>query len=209
MTTILRITSSIYSNEGQSSRLAGEFVAVLRERLPNSRVIDRDLARDPIPHLDASRFQAFLTKPEQRTPGQQAVAAFSDALIQELRDADVIVLGLPMYNFGVPSQLKAWIDHVARAGSTFRYTERGPEGLLRGKTAYVFATRGGLYQGTAADTQTAYVRDFLRFIGITEVEFVHAEGLAISPASKESSLAQARATLQNRAGAATPVALAA
>jgi FMN-dependent NADH-azoreductase len=101
-----------------------------------------------------------------------------------------------MYNFGVPSMLKAYFDHVARAGVTFRYTEKGPVGLLTGKKVYVFATRGGYYAGTPLDTQTAYVRDFLAFLGITDVEFVYAEGLAISEASKTASLAKARESLQ-------------
>ena len=199
MTTILKINSSLYSNDGQSSQLAARFVDALREREPGARLLERDLAREPVPHLDAARFQAFLTPPAQRSAEQHAVAAYSDALIEELRQADVLVLGLPMYNFGVSSQLKAWFDHVARAGVTFRYTETGPAGLLTGKQAYVFATRGGVYAGSGKDTQTAYVRQFLGFLGITEVEFVYAEGLAMGPASREASLAQARAAIQNLA----------
>ena len=206
MTKVLKINSSLYSQDGQSSQLATQFVDALREREPGIRVVERDLAREPVPHLDAARFQAFLTKPEERTAEQAAVAASSDALIQELREADVVVLGLPMYNFGISSQLKAYFDHVARAGVTFRYTEKGPVGLLTGKKAYVFATRGGAYAGTPGDTQTAYVRQFLGFLGIKDVEFVYAESLAISPASRETSLAQARAAIQNLA---PPVQLAA
>ena len=144
-----------------------------------------------MPHLTAERFQAFLADPAARTAEQQAIAGYSDALIEELRAADVIVIGLPMYNFGVPSTLKAYFDHVARAGITFRYTEKGPQGLLTGKKVYVFATRGGLYAGTPLDTQTAYVRDFLRFIGLDEVEFVYAEGLAMGDASKQKALESA------------------
>ena len=109
----------------------------------------RDLASQPLPHLTAERFTAFVTAPEQRTHGQASIAAESDALVAELAAADVIVIGLPMYNFGVPSTLKAYFDHVARAGVTFRYTANGPEGLLRGKRAYVIATRGGRYAGHA------------------------------------------------------------
>ena len=125
--------------------------------------------------------------------------AYSDALINELQQADVIVIGLPMYNFGVPSQLKAYFDHIARAGVTFKYTEQGPVGLLTGKRAYVFAARGGVYAGTPLDTQTGYVRDFLRFLGITDVNFVYAEGLAISPQSKEAGLAKAGAEIASLA----------
>lgn len=199
MTRVLKINSSLYSQDGQSSQLAAQFVDALRERDPELALVERDLAREPVPHLDASRFQAFVARPEQRTAGQRALAEFSDGLIRELREADVIVLGLPMYNFGIPSQLKAYFDHVARAGVTFRYTDTGPVGLLAGKKAYVFATRGGLYAGTPRDTQTAYVRDFLGFLGITEVEFVYAEGLAIGPAQRDAGLAQARAAIQNLA----------
>jgi FMN-dependent NADH-azoreductase len=193
MKTILHLNSSIYGEDGQSSRLAAEFV----RRVPEARVIARDLARDPLPHLDAERFGAFLAKPGARTPAQKAVVAQSDALIAELQAADTLVLGLPMYNFGVPSQLKAYFDHVARAGVTFRYTASGPEGLLKGKKAFVFAARGGLYAGTTRDTQTAYVREFLAFLGITDVEFVYAEGLAVSEESRARSLAGARRALDS------------
>ena len=193
MQTILHLNTSIFGDDGQSSRLAAEFVA----RIPRARVIARDLARDPVPHLDAARFGAFLSKPETRTAEQRAVLAYSDMLIEELRQADTIVLGLPMYNFGIPSQLKAYFDHVARAGVTFRYTEKGAVGLLTGKQAYVFAVRGGLYAGTPKDTQTAYVRDFLAFVGLSDVEFVYAEGLAIGEEAKVRSLAGARRALQS------------
>ena len=118
-------------------------------------------------------------------------------MIAELKAADVIVLGLPLYNFGLPSTLKAYFDQLGRAGSTFRYTAEGPVGLLTGKKAYVFAARGGLYKGTPKDTQTAYVRDFLAFLGITDVEFVYAEGLAISEESKSASIAGAHRAIAN------------
>jgi FMN-dependent NADH-azoreductase len=188
MKTILQLNASILSGNGESTRLANEFVA----QLDADEVIVRDLANEPVPHLTAERFGAFLSKPETRTAEQKAVLAYSDKLIDEVRRADVLVLGLPMYNFGVPSQLKAWFDHIARAGVTFKYTEKGPVGLLTGKKAYVFATRGGYYAGTPKDTQTPYVRDFLAFLGITDVEFVYAEGLAIGDAVKTASLAKAR-----------------
>jgi FMN-dependent NADH-azoreductase len=191
MTTLLQINSSIHNGSGQSSRLAERFVAAFRERNPNARFVKRDLAAEAVPHLTAERFGAFTAKPEQVSPAQQAVLAYSDALIDELKRADVIVLGLPMYNFGVPSQLKAYFDHIARAGVTFRYTASGPEGLLTGKKVYVFAARGGQYAGTALDTQTGYVRDFLRFLGMTDVEFVYAEGLAMGPETRDASLGKA------------------
>jgi len=195
MGALLQLNTSIFSNSGESSRLADEFVARWRERNRNAKVVVRDLGRDPVPHLTAERFEAFIAKPEERNPEQRKAVDYSDALIDELKRADVIVLGLPMYNFGVPSALKAYFDHIARAGTTFRYTEQGPVGLLTGKKAYVFATRGGLYAGTPLDTQTIYVRNFFNFLGITDAEFVYAEGLAISDASKQAGLAQAKREL--------------
>ena len=191
MKTLLQIKASLFSDNGQSSQLAERFVANWRKANPDGQVILRDLALEPVPHLDAARFGAFLAKPEDRTEEQAAVVAYSDELVSELKSADVIVLGLPMYNFGVPSMLKAYFDHIARAGVTFRYTEKGPVGLLGGKQAYVFAARGGLYVGTPKDTQTPYVQTFLGFLGIEDVRFTYAEGLNISPAVKVASLARA------------------
>jgi len=202
MTTLLQVNSSIHNGNGQSTRLADQFVAAFRQRNPNMRHIRRDLAAEAVPHLTAERFGAFVAKPDQLSAEQRAVLAYSDTLIAELKAADVIVLGLPMYNFGVPSQLKAYFDHVARAGVTFRYTESGPQGLLQGKKVYVFAARGGLYAGTALaalDTQTGYVRDFLRFLGMSDVEFVYAEGLARGPETREANLAKAAAHVERLA----------
>lgn len=195
MTTLLQLKTSLFADQGQSSQLSNAFVAAWRENHADARITVRDLARDPVPHLDAERFMAFLAEPEQRSAEQAAAVAYSDALIAELQAADVIVLGLPMYNFGIPSILKAWIDQVARAGVTFRYTESGPQGLLSGKKAYVFATRGGKYAGTHFDTQTDYVRNFLGFIGITDVEFIYAEGLNMGEQSKAAGLAGANQQL--------------
>ncbi len=191
METLLQISSGL-SPHGESNQLASRFVAGWQTVHPRSKVIVRDLAEEPVPHLDAARFGAFVAKPEDRTPEQVAVVAYSDRLIEELKRADVVVLALPMYNFGVPSTLKAYFDHIARAGVTFRHTETGTIGLLTRKRVYVFAARGGFYAGTPRDTQTPYIRDFLGFIGMTHVEFVYAEGLAIA-GEKEQSLARAQA----------------
>ena len=192
MKNLLQIQTSLFSNDGQSSRLARDFVTAWQARNPDGDATVRDLAARPVPHLTAERFRSFLAKPGERTPDEEAVAGFSDALIAELRRAGTIVIGLPMYNFGVPSTLKAYFDHVARAGETFRYTDKGPEGLLTGKKAYVFATRGGVHAGTPLDTQTGYVRDFLGFLGIEDVEFVYAEGLALGEPARARALAAAR-----------------
>src|SRR5580658_2594872 len=192
MTTLLQIKASISHDQGLSSQLANNFVAAYRKSHPAAKVLVREVASaEPVPHLNGERFGAFIARPEARTDAQHAVVAYSDALIDELKRADIVVIGLPMYNFGVPSQLKAYFDHIARAGETFRYTATGPVGLLTGKKVYVFAARGGLYAGSALDTQTSYVRDFLRFVGIEDIEFVYAEGLAISAESKAAGLAKA------------------
>jgi len=182
MTTLL-ITSSLFGPAGQSTTLANELVARL-----GGKVIRRDVVGTP--HLDGERFAAFNTAPAARTPAQQAAVDYSDALIAELKAADTIVIGVPMYNFGIPSTLKAYFDHVARAGLTFKYTDKGAVGLLTGKKVYLVLARGGYYGD--AHAHTTYVRDFLAFLGLTDVETVYAEGLAISPASKEQGLARAR-----------------
>jgi FMN-dependent NADH-azoreductase len=196
MNTLLQVNASIHNGKGQSSQLANQFVAAYRERHPEVRIVVRDVAAaEAVPHLNAERFGAFTAKPDERSTAQQAIVAYSDALIEELKSASIIVIGLPMYNFGLPSQLKAYFDHIARAGVTFAYTEQGPKGLINGKKVVVFATRGGVYAGTPLDTQTSYVRDFLRFLGMTDVEFVYAEGLHLGPQTKEAGLARAGAEI--------------
>jgi FMN-dependent NADH-azoreductase len=179
MTTILQLNTSLFGESGQSSRLTGEFVTRLKDKHPGARVIRRDFSADPIPHLTEQRFKAALVPADKRTPEQEREAAIADELIVELRAADILVIGTPMYNFGVPSTLKAWFDHVARAGTTFRYTEKGPEGLMKNKKAYLFMTRGGRYAGTESDLQTPFIRQFLEFLGIKDLEFVFVEGLAM------------------------------
>jgi FMN-dependent NADH-azoreductase len=191
MPTLLQLKTSLFSNDGQSSRLAEQFVSAWQEAHPDGRVITRDLTADPIPHLTAERFQAFSSKPEERTAEQQGAVNLSDALIAELQSADEIVLAVPTYNFGIPSTLKAYFDHIARAGVTFRYTANGPVGLLTQKKVHVVAARGGFYAGTPTDSVTRYVQDFLSFLGLSTIDFVYAEGLAISAAQKDASLQQA------------------
>ena len=194
MKTLLKIQTSLLGSSGQSSQLADRFADTWLARNPNGRVITRDLSADAIPHLTAERFQAFGTKSEERTPEQDEIVAHSDELIRELRDADTIVLAVPMYNFSVPSTLRAYFDHIARAGVTFRYSSSGPEGLITGKQAVVFITRAGIY-ADAADTQSLYLRQFLGFIGIKDVEFVYAEGLGHGDDVRTKSLNTARHTI--------------
>lgn len=179
MATLLQINSSLFGDGGQSSRLSNAFVARWRDTYPNGHIIRRDLAATPVPHLTQARFRAGLTPFGQRTVDQAKEAALADTLVEELLAADVLVIGFPVYNFHMPSALKAWFDHVARAGTTFRYTPDGPEGLLNGTRAYVFAASGGQYAGTGADFYTPYLIHFLGFLGIEQVEFTYAEGLAM------------------------------
>ncbi len=190
MKTLLQINASLAGPTGQSSQLAERFVADWLVQHPDGRVVKRDLSADPVPHLTAQRFQALISKPEALTDEQRSVTAYSDTLIDELRNADVIVFAVPMYNFSVPSTLRAYFDHIARVGVTFRYTATGPEGLLKGKKAYVFITRGGVY-ADATDTQTPYLQQFLGFIGITDVKFVFAEGLGLGDETRHKSLTAA------------------
>jgi len=196
---LLQLNTSLDSEAGLSTRLAAQLVERWRDHNPGARVVVRDLARNPVPHLTAERFRAFTTPAAERNAAQQAIVAESDALVDELKRADAIVIGLPMYNFDVPSTLKAYFDHVARAGVTFRYTEQGPVGLLTGKKAYVIATRGGYHAGNASDTESAYVRGFLAFLGITDVEFVYAEGLAMGETQRQAAIAGARHAIERLA----------
>jgi FMN-dependent NADH-azoreductase len=199
MTQVLLITSSLNGSNSHSTALAERYIDSLRETNPDLDITRRDLAQDAPAHLDVSTFQAFVTPDEERTDEQRERVRWSDAAIAELKAADLVVLTAPMYNFGVPSTLKSWMDHVARAGITFRYTETGPEGLLTGTRAVVVSTRGGAYVGTPLDTQTPFLKTFLGFLGITEVEFVHAEGLAMGEEQSSKALENARQSLQRLA----------
>jgi len=192
MTTLLQLNTSVFSENGQSSQLAKEFVENWQRQHPNASIIVRDLAANPVPHLNGERFKAFLTRAEQRTSTQQEITAYSDGLIDELKQADVITIGLPLYNYGIPSSLQAYFDHVARAGVTFKYTANGPVGFLQGKRAVIFATRGGKYIGSNNESVTTQVRNFLKLLGITDVEFVYAEGLSLDATTREQELIHAR-----------------
>lgn len=192
---ILQVNSSARIEGSYSTRLASALVERLRERHPQARVTVRDLARTPHPVLDEAALGALFTPAEQRTPEQAARVALDDALIAEIQAADVVVLGVPMYNFGVPAQLKNWIDAISRAKVTFQYTEKGPEGLLKGKKVYAVLTRGGIYRNQPSDSQVPYLRTVLGFLGMTDVEFIYAEGLAMGPEAEQKALANARAEI--------------
>ncbi|WP_337881446.1 NAD(P)H-dependent oxidoreductase [Rheinheimera sp.] len=198
MAHILVINSSISGDKGQSNQLSQQFL----QQLPAGFSVDTlDVAQDSYPHLAMAEIGAWMTPESDRTPEQKALAALSDNAIAQVKKADAIVIGVPMYNFGIPSQLKAYFDRLARAGITFKYTETGPVGLLDDKPVIVLATRGGLYQGTAADSQTPFVQSFLNFIGLKDIHFVYAEGLNMGAESAEKALTAAKARLAELAPA--------
>ncbi|PLZ01457.1 FMN-dependent NADH-azoreductase [Burkholderia sp. WAC0059] len=195
MTTILQINSSARSQGAQSTLLINELTAKLQQSNPGAKVVVRDLQSAPLPHLDDAVLGAFFTPAENRTPEQQAVSARSEALIAELQAADIVVIGAPLYNFGISSQLKTYFDWIARAGITFSYTENGPKGLVTGKKVFVVSARGGKYEGTPHDSQTPYLRSFLGFLGMTDVSFIYAEGLNMGPDAASAGLSTARSAI--------------
>ncbi len=192
---ILQINASARRQDANSTRVANTVVARLQAANPGATLTLRDLAVTPHPILDEAALGALFTPADQRSADQHARVALDDALIAELQAHDTIVLGVPMYNFGVPVQLKSWIDAIARSGVTFRYTANGPEGLLKGKKVYVALARGGLYRDTAHDSQVPYLKSVLGFLGMTDVHFIYAEGLAMGPEAAEKAFAQAEADL--------------
>lgn len=192
---ILQINASARSAGANSTRLADQLTARLLARHPAASLQVRDLASNPHPVLDEPALTALFTPAELRTAEQAARVALDDAVIAQVQAADAIVLGVPMYNLGTPVQLKTWIDAIARAGVTFRYTANGPEGLLKGKKVYVALARGGLYRDTAADAQVPYLKNVLGFLGMTDVEFIYAEGLAMGADAAGKAFAEAEARI--------------
>jgi FMN-dependent NADH-azoreductase len=199
MSKLLLVTSSLFGDQSKSSQIAHEFVEAWLAAHGGTEVVERALTADGIPHLTLDALTALLTPSEQRSTEQSASVAFADRLIEELEAADTIVLAVPMYNFSIPSTLKAWVDHVARAGRTFRYTAAGPEGLLKGKKVFVVTGRGGFYSGDSPakvfDFQEPYLRGVLGFLGLTDVTFIHVEGLKVSPEAAEQAIKGARETI--------------
>ena len=176
MSTILHITASIRGDESVSRSLGTRLVEGLAAS-KNAAVVTRDLSKNDIPFVDAERFAANLAPYAERSSEQQELAKIADELIGELQDADTIVFSVPVYNFSVPATVKAWADLVARAGTTFRYTENGPEGLLTGKKVYVTAASGGTPLGSEIDFMSPWLKFFLGFLGMTDVELVAADGI--------------------------------
>jgi FMN-dependent NADH-azoreductase len=195
-TRTLVITASILGENGQSKALAEHFIAQAESR-DGIEVTHRDLVASELPHLNLAEFGSWQVAEAERSAEQRELAARSDALIEELKAHDVVVLAVPMYNFGIPSQLKAWFDRVMRAGVTFRYTENGPQGLMEGKRAVILAARGGQYAGTEMDTQTPHLKLMLGMIGIKEVDTIFAEGLNMGEGKRDAALREARQAIDD------------
>jgi FMN-dependent NADH-azoreductase len=192
MKTLLQINSSLFGEHAASTALADRLVAGLASRSPGPTVVRRNLDRQPLPHLDAARLAALGKPADGRTPAEAAIVA-------EVQAAGHVVIAAPMYNFTAPSTLKSWFDHLARAGVTFRYTANGPEGLLKGKRATLVTTRGGVHRDRPQDHLVPYVRTMLAFIGITNLEVVYAEGLALGAAPRDAALDRARLEIDSLA----------
>lgn len=203
MKNLLFVTSSLFGQDSKSTRIAAEFVSAWKAANGPARVIHRDLGNGSVPHLTSDHFAAWTTAPADRSERQQAIAGESDPLIEEVEAADVIVIGAPMYNFSISSTLKAWLDHITRAGRTFQYTANGPEGLLKNKKVYVVTARGGVYTGDspakAYDFQEPYLRAILGLNGLTDVTFVHVEAQKMSPDAAEAGIANARQAVRELA----------
>jgi FMN-dependent NADH-azoreductase len=183
---LLHLDSSILGENSASRAIGAAIVGQWRNVAPGLEVTYRDLAADPLPHLSGGSLAG----------ADPSEAAEAERVMREFLDADVVVIGAPMYNFGVPSTLKAWIDRVAVAGKTFRYTETGPQGLAGGKKVILASSRGGFHQHNGADFQEAYLRQVFGFLGVTDIEVVRAEGLAVSPQQREESMAAAHASIR-------------
>ena len=197
--TILHIDSSPMGDRSVSRKLTAKVLAELHARFPNSNVKTRDFGATPLPHVSGPMLGAFFTPSEQRSAEQVQLAKQSDELIAELFAADVIVIGVPMWNFGIPSALKAWIDHVVRAGQTFKYGANGPEGMIpAGKKVIIVSSRGGIYSEgpmQALDFQEDYLRPVFGFIGLKDVSFVRAEGVAMGDDAVKAAMATAETHL--------------
>src|SRR5471032_496285 len=199
MANVLYINSSVRNSGSLSRQQSAAFIAKWQAAHPSDTIVTRDLTTNPVPHLTEQMLGAFFTPADKRNADQAHTIKTSDTLVDELLAADVLVIGAPMYNFSVTSGLKAWIDHVARAGRTFQYGANGPVGLLHGKKVIVFVASGGVYsEGPAAayDHVTTYLRSVLGFLGMTDVTFVVAEGVAMGEEAVAAAVAKGRSKIE-------------
>lgn len=190
MKNVLVIKSSISGDHGKSNQLITHLLA--QAPASSLTVTEIDLNTQPLPHLEMVEMASWMTPAADRTPEQQALAALSDELIEKFQAADAIVIGVPMYNFALPSQLKALLDRLARAGVTFKYTEQGPVGLLQDKPVVLALTRGGIHANSPADSQVPFLKTFFNFVGLTQLHYVYAEGLNMGPDSADAALTAAQ-----------------
>jgi FMN-dependent NADH-azoreductase len=192
MTNILFIRTSPRGSVSHSNQVAGNLIENLRRVHPDATVTVRDLARDPLPHIDGDFTTALATKAENQSASERAAVARSDALITELLRADIVVIAVAMINFAIPSTLKAWVDHVARSGRTFAYGKDGPQGLIAGKRVILVQAKGGVYSGAAQsfDFMTPYLKHMLAFLGMREVQVIDVEGTNLGPQSVENAWAR-------------------
>jgi len=197
--TILHIDSSPMGERSYSRKLGAKVLSELQSKYPGSTLKVRDLAANPLPHLSAQTVGAFFTPVEQRTAELNAAVADSDAAVAELKSANIVVIGAPMWNFGIPSSLKAWIDHVARSGLTFKFGANGPEGLLDPATKVIIvSSRGGVYSAgpmAALDFQEDYLRSVLGFLGLRDIAFVRTEGVNLGEEAANSAVQAAESHL--------------
>lgn len=200
MSNVLQLKTSIFDaqeNQGVSSQLGDAVVSRLREEDAELALVTRDFSKAPVPYFDNAWLQALSTPPGERSVEQSEKVAYSDALIAEVQAADVVVIGVPMYNFTMPAALKSWTDHLARAGVTFRYTATGSEGLLEDKKVYVVLSSGGQHQEGVTDFLRPLLRTFFGLLGMKDVEFIVADGLNMGEAPRKEGLRKARAQIQN------------
>ncbi|HAS6730556.1 TPA: FMN-dependent NADH-azoreductase [Vibrio parahaemolyticus] len=194
MSRVLALKSSILGDYSQSNKLVEDFI----KNVDQDKLTVRDLAANPLPVLDFAVATA-LRATEDLSQEQQAIVDLSDTLIEEVKAADTLVIAAPMYNFTIPTQLKNWIDLIARAGVTFKYTENGVQGLIEGKKAIVVTTRGGIHKDSPTDNVTPYLRTVLGFVGITDVEFVYAEALNMGEDAASKGISEAQSQLATMA----------
>jgi len=195
MNNVLVLKSSILADNSQTNQLSDYFVS----KLADKNVVIRDLAANPLPHFDATAATALRGQPTSAE--ENALLALSDELVAEIKKADTLIINAPMYNFHIPTQLKSYFDFIARPRVTFQYTEKGPEGLLKGKKAVVLVAFGGFHQNQPTDLVTSYMKTILGFVGITDVQFVYMEGIGFGPEAVEKAQAQAKAEIDKIATA--------
>ncbi len=199
MLKVLQLKTSILDKQDQqgvSSELSDELLAQLRAEYGELEVTQRSFSQNPVPYFDQQWLQALMTPSEQRSQQQSDKVAYSDSLIDELQQADILLVGVPMYNFAIPATLKSWTDHVARAGVTFKYTPTGSQGLLKNKKVIAVLSSGGQHEEGVTDFIRPYLRTLFGFLGMTDIEFIVAHGLNMGEEPRAAGFAQARAQIK-------------